>query len=178
MLTIPNLISFIRLLLIPVFLWLLLGRDNPAAAGWLLGVIGATDWVDGYLARRLNQVSELGKLLDPLADRIAVVAAVIGGLISGDLPVWFAWALIAREAVIGVGALVVAVRGHTKLAVRKLGKLATLLLYFSVAGFFAGQGWSPLLVAAWVTGIPGLLLYYVVGVQYAGDAARAMRTAT
>lgn len=175
MLTIPNLISFIRLLLIPLFLWLLLGQDNPAAAGWLLGLIGATDWIDGYLARRLNQVSELGKLLDPLADRIAVVAALIGGLISGYLPAWFAWVLLVREAVVGVGALVVAVGGHTKLAVRQLGKLATLLVYFSVAGFFAGQGWSPLLVGAWVTGIPGLVLYYVVGVQYAGDAVRAIR---
>jgi cardiolipin synthase len=177
-LTIPNLVSFIRLLLIPFVLWLLLGQDNPAAAGWLLAVIGATDWVDGYLARRLNQVSEIGKLLDPLADRIAVVAAVIGGIISGDLPGWFAWLLIAREAVIGVGALVIALRGHTKLAVRRLGKLATLLLYFAIAGFFAGQGWSPLLVVAWVTGLPGLVLYYVVGIQYAGDAARTLRTAT
>ena len=86
MLTIPNLISVIRLGLIPVFLWLLLARDNPFAAGWLLGGIAATDWVDGYLARRLDQVSEVGKFLDPLADRIAIIAAVIGGLISGYLP--------------------------------------------------------------------------------------------
>jgi len=174
-LTIPNLISLVRLGLIPVFLWLLFSQDNPFAAGWLLGFIGATDWVDGYLARRLNQVSEVGKFLDPLADRLAVFAAVVGGLISGDLPAWFAWALIAREAVISLGAIVVAVMGHTKLDVRYLGKLSTLLLYLAVAWFFAGSEWEWGLVIAWLSGIPGLILYYVVGFQYAGDAISAIR---
>ena len=84
--TVPNLVSLVRILMIPAFLWLLFGRDDPAAAGWLLGGIGATDWVDGYLARRLDQVSEIGKVLDPLADRGAVAAAVIGGWIAGALP--------------------------------------------------------------------------------------------
>ena len=125
--TIPNVISFIRLLLVPVFLWLLLGRDNPAGAGWLLVFIGSTDWVDGYLARRLDQVTELGKLLDPLADRLAVAAAVIGGLISGDLPTWFAIALLVRELLISVGALIVGVTAGSKLEVRQLGKVADAL---------------------------------------------------
>lgn len=175
MLTIPNLISLIRLGLIPVFLWLLLGRDDPFAAGWLLGAIGATDWVDGYLARRLDQVSELGKFLDPLADRIAIVAAVIGGLISGYLPSAFAWALIAREVLIGLGAIYVAVRGHTKLAVRQLGKLATFMVYIAVAWFFVGTEWEWIRAAAWIVGVPGLILYYVVGFQYFGDAVGVAR---
>ena len=175
MLTIPNLISLLRLALIPVFLWLLFGKDNPFAAGWLLGVIGSTDWIDGYLARRLNQVSEVGKFLDPLADRLAVAAAVIGGIITGDLPALFAWPLIIREAVVGVGAIVVALKGHTKLAVRDMGKLATLLLYFSVAWFFVGAEWSWATALGWIAGVPGLILYYVVAVQYAGDAAAAIR---
>jgi cardiolipin synthase len=174
-LTIPNLISLLRLGLIPVFLWLLFGRDNPFAAGWLLGIIGSTDWIDGYLARRLNQVSEVGKFLDPLADRLAMFTAVVGGLITGDLPLWFAWALIVREALIGTGAIVVAIKGHTSLAVRDLGKLATLLLYAAVAWFFVGTEWSWALVIAWLAGIPGLVLYYVVGVQYTGDAIKAIR---
>lgn len=175
MFTIPNLISAIRLALIPVFVWLLVGADDPVWAGILLGVIGSTDWVDGYLARRLDQVSEIGKILDPLADRIAVATAVIVGLATGYLPGWFAWPLLVREVVIGIGAVVVAAKGHTSLAVRRLGKLATLLLYFAVAFFFVGAGWDPGLVIAWVTGIPGLVLYYVVAVQYAGDAVAAIR---
>ena len=79
-LTLPNLISVVRLALIPL-LWWWMATDHVAAAGWLLGVIGSTDWIDGYLARRLNQVSEVGKFLDPLADRLAVAAAVVGGLV-------------------------------------------------------------------------------------------------
>lgn len=175
MFTIPNLISVIRLALVPVFLWLLLGRDNPFAAGWLLGGIAGTDWVDGYLARRLDQVSEVGKFLDPLADRIAIAAAVIGGLISGHLPSVFAWALIIREVLIGIGAIYVAVRGHTKLEVRELGKLATLLVYTAIAWFFVGTEWGWVEAAAWIVGVPGLVLYYVVGFQYFGDALDAVR---
>jgi cardiolipin synthase len=174
-LTIPNLISLLRLALIPVFVWLLFGKDNPFAAGWLLAVIGSTDWIDGYLARRLDQVSEVGKFLDPLADRLAVVTAVVGGLITGDLPFWFAWALIIREVLIGIGAIVVALKGHTKLDVRNLGKLATLLLYSAVAGFFIGAEWEWTRVLAWIAGVPGLVLYYIVGFQYAGDAVKAIR---
>ena len=178
--TIPNLISFARLALIPVFLWLLLGSpDSPAAAGWLLVVIGSTDWVDGYLARRLDQVTELGKFLDPLADRLAVAAAVIGGLISGDLPEWFAIAIIVREALVGIGALFIGLKVGSKLEVRRLGKLATLLLYAAVAWFFLGEGHSfdPLVWMAYAVGIPGLVSYYAVGVQYLGDAVRLIADA-
>ncbi len=173
-LTIPNAISFARLLLVPVFLWLLLGLDNAAGAGWLLGFIGATDWVDGYLARRLDQVSELGKFLDPLADRLAVASALVGGLISGDLPAWFAIALIVREGLIAVGALVLGVKAGSKLEVRRLGKLATLLLYAAIAWFFVGRGsdFDPLVWAAYLVGVPGLVLYYVVGFQYFDDARK------
>jgi cardiolipin synthase len=174
MLTVPNLISLIRLALVPVFLWLLIGADEPVAGGLLLGFIGATDWVDGYLARRLNQVSEVGKILDPLADRIAVAAGLIAGLVTGYLPAWFAWLLIVREALVAIGAAVVALMGHTSIAVRRVGKLATLLLYTAVAWFFVGASWSGGLVIGWVTGIPGLILYYAVAVQYARDAAAAI----
>lgn len=175
MLTIPNLISLLRLGLIPVFLWILVGRDNPFVAGFVLGIIGSTDWVDGYLARRLDQVSEVGKILDPLADRIAVAAALIAGLITGDLPRWFAWALIIREGLVGLGALYVALRGHTALEVRRLGKLATLLLYAAVAWFFVGAEWEVMRYVAWIVGVPGLILYYLVAFQYAGDAMAAIR---
>jgi cardiolipin synthase len=96
-LTIPNLISAVRVGLVPLFLWLLFGADAPTAAGLMLGVIGGTDWIDGYLARRLQQVSELGKILDPIADRLAITAAVIGGWVAGVLPWPVALALVLRE---------------------------------------------------------------------------------
>ncbi len=177
MLTIPNLVSFVRLLLVPVFLWLLFGRDNAAAAGWLLGLIGATDWVDGYLARRLDQVSEIGKFLDPLADRLAVGVAVLGGWIAGVLNPWFAGALVVREVLVAIGALFVGVAAGSKIAVRGIGKLATLMLYAAIAWFYVGEGtpFDPLVVAGWLVGVPGVVLYYAAAFLYLGDAMRLVR---
>jgi cardiolipin synthase len=174
--TLPNLVSFIRLLLVPVFLWLLFGRDDVAGAGWLLGFIGATDWIDGYLARRLDQVSKVGEFLDPLADRLAVASAVVGGLIAGVLEPWFAWAIIVREGLIAVGALVLGTRAGAKLTVRRIGKLATLMLYAAIAWLYVGigAGWRWLEVTAWIVGVPGLLLYWVVGFQYFADARKIL----
>lgn len=179
-LTIPNIISFARLALVPLFLWLVFGPDEIAAAGWLLGIIGGTDWIDGYLARRLGQESEFGELLDPLADRIAVFAAVVAGWIVGVLPWWFSLALIAREAAIGVGALIIALRGGGKLAVRFMGKLATMLLYLAVAWLYIGKGTplDPLVWAAWTIAVPGLVLYYIVGLRYLRDAGDVLRGLT
>ncbi len=175
-LNLPNLISLSRLALVAVFVWLVFGADEIGWAGVLLGIIGGTDWVDGYLARRLDQVTELGKFLDPLADRLAVAVSVVAGLVVGVLPPWFAWALIAREVLIGVGALYGWSRGVTRLDVRRLGKLATLLLYFSITGFYLGRGFQVpfLVVAAYVVGVPGLVAYYAVGVQYLADMRDAI----
>lgn len=176
-LTIPNLVSVIRLCMIPVFLWLLVGKDNAAGAGWLLLAIGGTDWIDGYLARRLNQVSEVGKVLDPLADRIAVATAVIAGWATGVLNPWFAGLLIVREAIIGIGALFLVARTRGKLAVRYLGKLATFLLYGAISAFYLTAGdFLPDLFGpvAWITGVSGLVLYYWVGGQYALDIKDAL----
>jgi len=173
---IPNSISFLRLALIPLFAWLVFVAEEYGWAGVLLGVIGTTDWIDGYLARRLDQVTELGKFLDPLADRIAVVVAVVAGLIVDVLPQWFAIALIAREVVIGIGAFYGWRSGVTKLEVRFLGKAATLALYVSVTSFYIGVGFS----ADWFTwiailfGVPGLVMYYWVAVQYLGDMRAAI----
>jgi cardiolipin synthase len=110
-LTIPNLVSFVRILAIPVFWWALLVKDDVTLAAWIVFIIGWTDWVDGYLARRLGQVSELGKVLDPVADRLMIASAVIGGLIADVLPEWLGWGLIVREALMGVVALNLAARG-------------------------------------------------------------------
>ena len=177
--TLPNLVSAIRLLLIPVFLWLLLGVDQVAAAGWLLLFIGATDWVDGYLARRLGQVSEIGTMLDPVADRLAVVAAVIGGLVAGVLPAWFVWALLVREVVLAGVAIYLSVRLGRRLEVRWLGKAATLVLYAAIAAWFVGVG-TPigwLEVLAGLGGAVGIALYYLVMVMYLVDARRLVAAA-
>lgn len=175
--TIPNVISTARIALVPVFLWLLLARDTPAAAGWLLVGLGATDWIDGFLARRLGQVSEIGRILDPLADRLAVAAALIGGWISGALP-WPVAAVIGlREVVVGAAALVLAIRARTAIEVRWIGKVATFLLYGAIASFFVYAGWGGAFYrwAAWLGVIPGVVLYYAAAVAYLGDIRRALR---
>jgi cardiolipin synthase len=172
-LTIPNLVSFVRLLGIPVFWWVLLVEDNVALAAWLIFIIGWTDWIDGYLARRLGQVSELGKVLDPVADRLMIASAVIGGLIAGVLPDWFGWGLIAREILVGVVALNLAARGGGTVEVRFMGKAATFALYGAIPAFYlAAAGAAEWLMwpVAWFLGIIGLALYWYVAVLYIGDS--------
>lgn len=175
---VPNVVSLIRLALIPVFIWLIVVGEY-GWAGILLGVIGATDWIDGYLARRLDQVTEMGKFLDPLADRIAVVVAVIGGLLTPVLPTWFAILLILREVLIGIGAIIGWRNGVTKLEVRWLGKLATLMLYFSISFFYVGVGFDLdwLVWIAYAIGVPGLAIYWWVAFEYLGDMRRAIAAA-
>jgi cardiolipin synthase len=176
-LTIPNLVSFIRLLGIPVFWWALLVQDDVALAAWLVFGIGWTDWIDGYLARRLNQVSELGKALDPIADRLLIASALIGGLIAGVLPLWFGWGLIAREVLVGIVALNLAVRGGGTIEVRYIGKLATFLLYGAIPAFYlaeAGVAEWFMWPAAYINGIVGLALYWYVAFFYIGDSRRKL----
>jgi cardiolipin synthase (CMP-forming) len=175
--TIPNLVSLARIALVPVMLWLLLVSDRPAAAGWLFAFIGASDWVDGYLARRLDQVSALGKILDPVADRLAVAAAVVGGWISGALPWPVAAAIVGREGLVAVGALLLAWRIRVAVEVRPVGKAATFGVYAGVAAFLIHAGWDTAFFAwaAWLAVVPGLVLYYAAAVLYVGDARRALR---
>ena len=100
-LTIPNLFTLLRLACLPLFLYLLFGRDNQAAAAWLLGGLGATDWVDGYLARRLGQVSEFGKVFDPTVDRLLFIVALVGDHHRRRCPLWFCWPSLVREVLVG-----------------------------------------------------------------------------
>ncbi|HXV70760.1 MAG TPA: CDP-alcohol phosphatidyltransferase family protein [Acidimicrobiia bacterium] len=177
-LTIPNLVSFVRLAAIPVFWWLLLGADNVRAATILFAVIATTDWIDGYLARRLNQVSKLGKSLDPVADRLLIASAVVAGLIAGIVPSPIGIALIAREIYMATVTLFVFTRTRSTLEVRVLGKWATFLVYSSIGWFyiaaipFLDTILTPL---AWTAGVIGLVLYWVTAFQYTGDALRVVR---
>jgi cardiolipin synthase len=173
--TIPNLVSAVRILLIPAFIWLVVA-DETAWAGLLLGVIGSTDWVDGYLARKLDQVTEVGKLLDPVADRLAVAIAVVLGLIAGVLPPWLAWAIIVRELLIGIGAVYGWANGVRRIDVRWLGKAATLLLYVGVTWLYIADGLGSD-VLWWIAmgfAVPGVVLYYIVGLDYFRDMRSAI----
>jgi cardiolipin synthase len=179
-LTVPNLISLGRLLCVPVFLWLLLAEDARVAAALLLGVLGATDWVDGWIARRWDQGSELGKVLDPVADRVLLIAACAALLIDGSLPVWVAAVVLAREAVISVATLWLAAAGARRIDVQWVGKAGTLALMFALPGFLlvdaldASVGRSLLELATWCFTLGGLVLSYYATVAYVPLARRAL----
>jgi cardiolipin synthase (CMP-forming) len=179
-LTAPNAFTLLRLCCIPLFLYLLLGRHNRAGAAWLLGGLGATDWVDGWLARRFNQTSEFGKIFDPIADRLLFIVGISGIIIDRAAPLWFAWAVVAREVLFG-GTLVVATLAYKmqRFDVTWLGKLATFLLMFAFPGFMLGATTFPLhqgfLVAAWILGIPGLVLSYYTAIAYIPTIRRSLR---
>jgi len=176
-LTVPNLISFIRLAAIPVFWWLVLGPRDIAAATILYAILSTTDWVDGYLARRLGQVTKLGKALDPIADRLLIASAVVAGLIASIVPAVIGWVLIVREVYMALVTLRLVSKGGGTLAVRWLGKLATFIVYSSIGWFYMAE--VPFIEfltrpLAWIAGVAGLGLYWVTAFQYTGDARGAL----
>ncbi len=177
--SIPNAFTLARLLCLPIFLYLLFGRDNRAAAAWMLGALGATDWVDGYLARRLGQVSEFGKVFDPTADRILFIVAIVAIMIDDAMPVWFGVAVLAREVLVGLMMVIATlVYKMERIDVTWLGKCATFLLMFAVPGFlmgasdFPGADWFQ--IAAWILGIPGLILSYYTAFAYVPEVRRGI----
>ena len=177
-LTVPNAITTVRLLAIPVFVWLLFGRDNRAAAAALLAVLGATDWVDGFVARRYNQVSEVGKILDPVADRLLLAVAVVSILIDGSVPVLVAVLTMVRESLVAVAAVVLAAMGAKRIDVTLIGKAGTFCLLASFPLFLASAStlsWRATAeVLAWIFVIPGLVLGYVSLAGYVPLARRAL----
>lgn len=178
-LTVPNAVTVVRLLCLPLFLWLLFGAGRQTAAAVLLAVLGATDWVDGQLARRFHQVSTLGKVLDPLADRLLVGTAVIAVIVHGAVPLWFGFATLARELLVSVATLGLAALGARRMDVLWIGKAGTFALMFSYPAFLLGHGsagWQvPIRDIAWVTGIVGLVLAWTAAVAYLVPARRALR---
>jgi cardiolipin synthase len=179
MFTIPNLVSGLRILAVPYFWHVLLVQDRVGLAAALIFIVGSTDWIDGFLARRLNQVSELGKLLDPVADRLMIGSAVIGGLIAGILPGVIGWPLLVREALVGIGTLLLSLRQRGSLEVRWLGKLSTFGLYGAIPSFYlASAGILPWLFEppAWICGVAGLLLYWYVGFEYWREIIARLRS--
>jgi len=170
-LTAPNAFTLLRLCCIPVFLWLLFGRDDRAAAAWLLGALGATDWVDGWLARTFHQTSEFGKKFDPTADRILFIVGVGGIIVDGAAPLWFCWLVIVREVVVGVTVATATLAfGMARFDVTWWGKTATFLLMFAFPGFLLGASdisvHTFFEVSAWVLGLPGVALSYYTAIAY------------
>jgi CDP-diacylglycerol--glycerol-3-phosphate 3-phosphatidyltransferase len=185
--TLPNALSALRLLGVPLFLYLLLG---PEADGWAVAILiiaGFTDWLDGKLARWLNQSSRLGALLDPAADRLYIVSTLVALALRDIVPVWIVVLLVGREVVLGLALVVLRRYGYPPLQVHYLGKAATFLLLYAFPGLLLadGDGWLADLLEpfAWALTIWGTVLYVLAGflylVQVAGivRAERAARTA-
>jgi cardiolipin synthase len=177
-LTVPNVISAFRIAMIPVFVALILDEDTTTAGLIVFGVVVATDWVDGTIARRTGQVSDLGKVLDPVADRLAIAAGIIALAIRGVFPVWAAAAILVRDVVVLIVGLVVLTRRHVTIEVRWIGKVATFSLMVAVPAISWGALDLPLAAAAtavgWVSFAVGIVEYYVAAVVYARDVRRAM----
>ena len=179
--TIPNAFTLVRLLCLPLFLYVLFGLNDRAAAAWMLGALGATDWVDGYLARRLGQVSEFGKVFDPTVDRVLFIVAITAIIIDGSIPIVFAVLVLTREILVGLMmAVATIVYKMPRIDVTYLGKLATFLLMFAVPGFLMGNsditGAQGFEVAAWILGIPGLILSWWTGIAYIPQVRRGIRS--
>src|ERR1700742_3677005 len=166
----------VRLLCIPLYLWLLFGAHRQIAAAVLLAVLGATDWVDGFVARRYGQVSTFGKVLDPTADRILVGTAVISIMVYGAVPLWFGLATIAREVLVSARVLLLAALGAARIDVLWVGKAGTFGLMFAYPNFllaYGGAGWqAPITVIAYVTGLTGLVLAWIAAGSYIAPARR------
>jgi cardiolipin synthase (CMP-forming) len=177
-LTLPNIVTIVRLSCLPLFLWLLFGQEDRAAAAWLLAALGATDWVDGYLARHMHQESELGKILDPLADRLLFLVGAGGIMIDGSVPLWFAITVLVREVLVGATTLVLAALGARRIDVTWFGKAGTFGLMIAFPLFLGSHSdisWADTAgVLAWVAGIPGLALSLYAAVLYVPLARQAL----
>jgi cardiolipin synthase len=177
--TVPNVLSLLRILLIPVFVWLILGEGTEAAGLILLCVVVATDWVDGYIARHTGQVSNLGKVLDPLADRLAIAAGLIAVVIAGAFPLWAALLVLIRDAAVLVVFAVLLFRARIRIDVRWIGKAATLALMAGIplvswAGFdLAASALAE--IVGWCLYAVGIVLYYMATWWYGKDIRAALR---
>lgn len=176
--TLPNLISMGRLAGVPLFLWLVLGPEADVWALVVLMVSGFTDWLDGYLARRLNQMSKLGEILDPVADRLYILAAVIGLTLRDIVPWWVAILLPARDLFLWCLVPFLRTRGYSALPVHYLGKAATAALLYAFPLLFVGDGEGAFAtlseVFGWAFAIWGIGLYWWAGLLYAWQVRKLM----
>lgn len=174
----PNLLSFLRLALVPVFLSLIIqGQDGLALL--VLVISSITDFLDGLIARTFGQVSRLGQLLDPAADRLFIFAALIGLAVRDVIPWWLFVVIVARDAMLIILGVVLANHGFGPLPVHHLGKVATLCLFYALPILMVGQAFPELDVVAgpvgWAFAVWGAFLYWWAGVIYAAETVRVCR---
>ena len=177
-LTVPNALSFLRILLIPAFVGLIVDHDTSRAGLILFGVVSATDWVDGWVARRTGQVSELGKILDPTADRLAIAAGLIALVVRGAFPLGAALPILVRDGAIILAGAALLARTRARIEVRFVGKAATFSLMCAIGFVSCGNLGMPLehafLALGWVAYGIGILEYAIATWAYAGDIRRAL----
>lgn len=178
--TVPNVLSFIRLLLVPVFLVLIIaGKDGLALL--VLVVSSVSDYLDGVIARRFRQITRLGQLLDPAADRAFIFAALIGLAVRGVIPWWLFAAIVARDLMLVVLGLILANHGYGPLPVHHLGKAGTLCLFYALPIIMIGQAFPDATAIAnpvgWAFALWGVFLYWWGGTLYAAQTARLVRNA-
>ena len=169
-LTVPNVISFVRLCMVPVYLALLM-HGYDVAACIVFAVAAGTDWVDGQIARRTNQVSRVGQLLDPTVDRVLMIAGVAGVFIVGRIPLWIIIVVVARDALLLIGGAVLLKRYNIRVAVIYPGKFATTFLFVGFAGLLLNWPLLPglgLTDAAWLPGFSALPCSWGIWFLYAG----------
>lgn len=186
LLTAPNAITLVRLLCLPVFLWLLFGREHHLAAAALLAALGATDWVDGYVARHFGQVSNFGKMFDPTVDRLLLIVGVAGIMLADLQIAWFmtfAWIVVVREVVLSAFVATTVLMGARRMDVTWVGKCGAFAMMTAFPSFLASSdaslagtwGQTAFLVLAWGAGIPGLVCSMVAFVGYLREGTRALR---
>ncbi|MCE1173755.1 MAG: CDP-alcohol phosphatidyltransferase family protein [Propionibacteriales bacterium] len=178
--TVPNILSFIRLAGVPIMLWLLVVREADFWVVVVLVIGGATDWLDGYLARSWHQRSRLGQVLDPMADRLYILATLIGLAVRGIVPWWLVVLLAARDVVMATTIWpALRRRGFASLPVHFLGKAATFALLYAFPLVLLGNGegtWPTIArVVGWACVIWGAALYWWSGLLYLGQGAEVVR---
>jgi cardiolipin synthase len=177
--TLPNILSLARLAGMGLFCYLLFETSNRIAAGAVLAVTGITDFLDGYIARRFNQVTNLGKILDPTADRVVVVTAGVSVVVYGAVPVWLGVVVLAREALVSGAVLLLAALGARRIDVIWAGKAGTFGLMCCIPLFIGADGPGAfahdLRIFTYVCVVPALALAWYAAIRYIPEARKALR---
>jgi cardiolipin synthase len=176
--TVPNALSLARIVAIPVFCWLSVNERTRLWGILLFAVVVSTDWIDGYVARRTGQVTELGRILDPVADRLAIAAGLVTFVLSGIFPFWAALLILVRDVAVLLGGAAVLWGKDIRVEVRWIGKIATASLMVAITWIAWGNAEGPLgevlLVGGWLAFVVGVVEYYVAAGLYAIDVRDAL----